>query len=226
MSSEWWLLASFIALALLALLLALYPLRKTRLLMLTLLPVIIATLFIGYWQWGAWPQWQEYNEHAVKQQQVQAILQTIKSPMELIVRLKARLKTEPGSARGWYLLGRLYASQGQWSQAQDAFYQAHQLQPEDEAATINYAQSVWQLNQQQFNQQIRDLFNQILQKNPQQPDALAMLAMDAFTHQNYQQAVDYWQQLLKQAPSQSEDAQLLRKAIAKAQGVQFSHGQV
>lgn len=44
-----------------------------------------------------------------------------------------------------------------------------------------------------------------------------MLAMDAFESRNYQLAIDHWQHLLKLAPEHSEEAQLLRKAIAKAQ---------
>ncbi|KTD29406.1 MULTISPECIES: tetratricopeptide repeat protein [Legionella] len=215
--NEWWLLISFIVLGLLALPLALFPLRKSKGFMLVMLPMLIGASCLAYWRWGAWTTWQAYVHHEATQQQIQAVLQTIKSPVELIVRMKARLQADPNSERGWYLLGRLYASQGQWFEARDAFFKAFQLKPDDEAATINYAQSLWQLNQQQFNEQIRNIFKTLLQKNPDQPDALAMLAMDAFGSSNYQLAIDYWQHLLKLAPKHSEEAQLLRKAIAKAQ---------
>lgn len=215
--NEWWLLVCFIVLSLLALPVALYPLRKTRVLVLSLIPTLILALSLAYWHWGTWQNWQAYIHREAKQQQVQAVLQTIKSPAELIDRLQARLKENPESARGWYLLGRLYASQNEWLQARDAFSKAYQLNREDEAAAVNYAQSLWQLNQQQFNEQTRGLFKTLLQKNPNQPDALAMLAMDAFTSHDYQRAINYWQQLLKLAPEQSEEAQMIRKAIAKAQ---------
>lgn len=215
--NEWWLVISFIVLGFLALPLVLYPLRKSRLQMLMFIPVLILALSFAYWQWGAWPAWQLYVKNEAKQKQIQAVLQTIKSPAELIDRLKARLKENPESARGWYLLGRLYASQDSWTEARDAFFKAHRLELENESATINYAQSLWQLNQQQFNEQIRDLFKEVLQKHPNQPDALAMLAMDAFTGHDYQLAIDYWQHLLKLAPQQSEEAEIIRKAIAKAE---------
>ncbi len=144
-------------------------------------------------------------------------MQSIKNPAQLIERLKARLESEPESARGWYLLGRLYASQGQWTSARDAFQRSYELNPEDMSATINYAQSLWQLNQQHFNDQVRNLFKTVLKKNPDEPEALAMLAMDAFMNHDYPSAIDYWQHLLKLAPEQSEEARMIRKAIAKAQ---------
>jgi cytochrome c-type biogenesis protein CcmH len=217
MMSEWWLFGSFLVLGLLALLWMLYPLRKTSLLCMILSPILVSATFFAYWHWGALADWQNYLHRQARQQQVQAVLQTIKGPAELIERLQARLQENPKSARGWFLLGRLYASQNEWLLARDAFYQAHQLSPEDEMTTVNYAQSLWQLHQQQLDEQTRGLFKTLLQKNPQQPDALAMLAMDAFTNHNYQIAIDYWQELLKLAAPGSEEAQLIRKAIARAE---------
>lgn len=182
-----------------------------------LIPLTMLATTAAYWYWGAMAEWQHFLNQQEKQKQVQAVLQSIKSPGQIIEKLKARLQVEPESARGWYLLGRLYTSQEQWIQARDAFAKAHQLNPADEATTVNYAQSLWQLNQQQFDEPIRSLFKELLQKNPDQPDALAMLAMDAYMTHDYQQAINYWQHLLKLAPEQSQEAQMIRKAIAKAQ---------
>lgn len=214
--NEWLLLICFAGLSLIALMLIIYPLRKS-LFSIALAPLLIIALGLSYWQWGAWPAWQGYNRQLAQQEQIQAVLQTVKGPEDLAERLKARLAEDPQSARGWYLLGRLYASQNQWALAREAFAKACQLNPNDVAATVNYGQSLWQLNQQHFDEPIRTIFKSLLEKNPQQPDALAMLAMDAFMSEQYQTAINYWQQLLKLAPEQSEEAQMLRKAIAKAQ---------
>ncbi|CDZ78922.1 Cytochrome c-type biogenesis protein CcmH precursor [Legionella massiliensis] len=215
--NEWWLIVVFIFLGLLALTLALYPLRRSKLLICLLSPILIIALSIAYWRWGSWVDWQRYVHDQANKQQIEAVLQTIKSPAELIDRMKARLTQDPKSVRGWYLLGRLYASQGQWTEAGDAFYTAYQLKPEDAQIAVNYAQSLVQLNQEKFNESIRDLLKKVLEREPNQPDAMAMLAMDAYSSANYPQAIAYWQQLLKIAPARSEEAQMLRKAIAKAQ---------
>jgi cytochrome c-type biogenesis protein CcmH len=215
--NEWWLLLCFIILALLMVVVALYPLRQTKRFAVILIPILIIALSGAYWWWGAWFAWQRHVQEMERQRRVEAVLKTIKNPTELVDRLKTRLQANPENARGWYLLGRLYTSQGQWQLASEAFAQAHQLDASDIITTVNYGQSLWQLNQQQFNQQIRTLFTDLLQKAPDQPDALAMLAVDSFAHRHYQQAINYWQHLLKLAPEQSEEAKMIRKAIAKAQ---------
>ncbi len=215
--NEGWLLSCFLIFLVFALGVALYPLRKSRAGILFLAPVLILLAGLAYWTWGAWPAWTHYLQEDVKQQRIQTLLKSMHDPAELIATLKVRLQKQPDSARGWYLLGRLYSSQNQWQQARDAFATAHRLQPTDEQFTVNYVQNLWQLNHQTFDDSSRDLLKGVLANNANQPDALAMLAMDAYTRHEYQQAIDYWQDLLKLAPPQSEEAGAIRKAIAKAQ---------
>jgi cytochrome c-type biogenesis protein CcmH len=111
----------------------------------------------------------------------------------------------------------LYAGQEERQQAVDAFAKAYQLNPDDEQYAVNYAHSLWQLHNRQFTVQITEIFNNLLKNNPNQPDALAMLAMDAFVSHAYEDAISYWQRLLKLAPPQSKEANAIRKAIAKAE---------
>jgi cytochrome c-type biogenesis protein CcmH/NrfG len=131
--------------------------------------------------------------------------------------LRAKLDDSPKSAKGWYLLGRIYSGQNEQQHAVDAFAKAYQFDPQNEQYMVNYAHSLWQLNNRQFTVQITELFSNLLKNNANQPDALAMLAMDAYTSHAYEDAIDYWQRLLKLAPQQSEEAQAIRKAIAKAE---------
>ncbi len=205
----------FIFLFLVALVVMLFPLREKRGILLFLVPVLTISLGSGYWYWGNWSAWQSYRQQEAKRKQVQILSQALK-PAEIIAKLKQRLEGEPQSERGWYLLGRLYASQGKWLLAQNSFTKAMRLNPHSEVYVLNYAQAYLQLNQQ-LDEQVRDLISTVLQKNPQQADALTLLAMDAYKHQKYLQAIDYWQNLLKLLPQTSEEAQLVKKAIAKAQ---------
>lgn len=215
--NNWLLIAVFSFLLLVALAIAFIPLRTHKRLILAVLPLLIILIMSAYWQWGGWSDWNAYTIEQDKQQQVQAMLKKLNSPQELIDKLKSKLSLKSESAQGWYLLGRLYTSQGNWSEANEAFKIAHELRPENTQFLINYAQSQWQLNNQLFNDTIRGLFRQALDKDANQPDALAMLAMDEFLSHHYQQAINHWQQLLKQMPPDSEDAQAIRRAIAKAQ---------
>jgi cytochrome c-type biogenesis protein CcmH len=194
----------------------LYPLRQSRKFCLLLVPAVILLVVMAYWHWGAWRELADYQQQQVQQQRLEALLKSMHGPQGIIKALRAKLAKTPNSARGWFLLGRLYVSQQQWSQACAAFKHAHRLQKDNDTITVHYAQSLWELNQQQFNPHVRFLLKTVLQHNSEQPDALAMLAMDAFQQKNYQLAIDYWQRLLKQVPPQSEQALAIRKAIAKA----------
>ncbi|MDR3442511.1 MAG: hypothetical protein P4L65_05790 [Legionella sp.] len=215
--NEWWLLGFLFGITLFACALIVYPLRRHLLVSLLLVPVIFALSFTGYYFWGDFAKWQDYLQHQESQSQAQNMLKNIKSPQELIEKLRARLDDSLKSAKGWYLLGRLYAGQNDRKNEVAAYAKANQLDPANEQFEVNYAHSLWQLNNRQFNAQITGLFQHLLKNNPNQPDALSMLAMNAFVNHAYEEAITYWQRLLKLAPAQSEEAAAIRKAIAKSE---------
>lgn len=215
--SEWYFIVLLVVLAVVASILILYPLRHHRFFAFCLLPVLVVLSGGGYWMWGDFASWQQYVQHSKSQQRIQAMLQSIKSPQELIKKLREKLDDNPQSAKGWYLLGRLYSAHNEQKKAADAFAKASSLEPANEQYTVHYAHSLWQLNQQHFTPKIITMFQRLLKANPQQADALAMLAMNAYMNHSYEQAIAYWQRLLALAPEHSEEALALRKAIAKAQ---------
>lgn len=215
--SEWWLVSILVAITLFASVLIVYPLRRNHIFSMLLVPVIFLFVAIGYFCWGSFPQWQKYLQDTHAQVLAQQMLKSVKSPQELITKLKAKLENRPESAKGWYLLGRLYISQNDHQLASQAFAKAYRLKPKEEQFAVNYAHSLWQKNNQQFNPEIIGIFDTLLKNNPNQPDALAMLAMNAFLSKAYEDSIDYWQRLLSLAPEQSEEALAIRKAIAKAQ---------
>jgi cytochrome c-type biogenesis protein CcmH/NrfG len=212
--TEWWLIACFLIVICVALMVALYP-HKSSLKQagMVMVPMLLVFAFLAYHHWGAWPQWRRHIHAQERQQEAQAYLESIKSPEELIEKLRARLKSNPESAKGWYLLGRLYGNQNQWGDASDAYKTAHRLNPDDDRTTLAYAESLWELNAKQGNELFSDLVLSVLRKNPKQPDALSLLAMDAFSKGDYKKAESYWQLVLMQVPPNSEEAKSLRKAI-------------
>ncbi|MDI1351332.1 MAG: hypothetical protein PSV35_00965 [bacterium] len=214
---EWWLLSVFFALTVLATLALLYPLRKTPVAIIILVPFIFISVGVAYYFWGGFVPWQHYmgqNESKVRAQQ---LLKSIKNPQQLINKLRAQLDESPKSAKGWYLLGRLYLSQHDNLRALEAFSKAHHSQPNNEQYTVNYAHSLWIINNKKFNAELITIFKTLLKSNPNQPDALAMLAMSAFIGHDYELAINYWQRLLKLVPEQSEESNAIRKAIANGE---------
>lgn len=200
----------FVVLLLIAVFIVVYPYQgKLKRSQFVIAFVLTICASLGYWQWGSWQNVTEYTQQ-------QIALKSFKNPQDLIDKLKQHLNDDPSSARGWFLLGRLYSSQDQWPQALEAFNRAHLLEPDNEQITVNYAQSLWQTNHQVFNATIRGLFQSLLKKNPNQPDSLSMLAIDAFQDHAYQRAIDYWTHLLTLVPPNSVEAKAIRRAINKA----------
>ena len=215
--NEWWLLGLLISVATFAAVLFIYPLKPGKWKSILLIPVMCTLMAGAYYQWGGFALWQNYLQKNESQKQAKQMLRSIKSPQELIGKLKAKLDNRPKSAKGWYLLGRLYSAQNDNEQASEAFAKAYQLAPDNEQYAVNYAHGLWQLNNRQFSASIIELFHKLLGKNPKQPDALAMLAMNAYLNHDYHEAISYWQRLLQLVPPQSDEALAIRKAIAKAQ---------
>ena len=180
--------------------------------------VLLAILMtISFYYFSSTSDYFRFKDSLIEQAKVKDMLQSNQGREMIFSAMKKRLQDNPDSAKGWYLLGRLYSGQGDWTAAQDAFIKASTLEPDNEAYIVNLAQSQWQLNNQKFNQTIRQKFEAILKGNPQQGDALAMLAMDAYQEKNYKQSILYWERLLPLLPVDHRDAKAVRKAIDTAQ---------
>lgn len=215
--SEWWLIGVLVFVVLAAVGLMLYPLRRRPYLVVILFPLIIILAGSQYYWWGGFNLWQGHIQHNKTQALAKEMLKTVNTPQQLIDKLRAQLDDSPRSAKGWYLLGKLYSSQGDNHNALSAFGKAYEYNSDEEQYAVYYAHSLWLMNNQQFNEEVRLIYADLLERNPRQPDALAMLAMDSYMSQQYKQALLLWQRLLNITPKESEQAASIRKAMAKAQ---------
>ena len=213
---EWALLGILSIVGILAVIMALYPLRVSIKVRLTCAVILIVFISLGYWQWGSWSEFKVFTQKQAKVKHANQMLTSMGGPVALVEAMKERLKKEPESIEGWYLLGRLYMTQFSFEKAHDAFMHAHELSPAEVKITIGFAESVWALNKESFDDKTRMLLKEILIENPNQTDALAMLAMDAYKQHDYHQAIIYWEHLLSFLPQQSDEARAIRKALVKA----------
>ena len=177
-----------------------------------LLPVIALLLYL---HWGSGSKLGNY--YAIKQQQnlVRRALTELKTPELVISKLKQRLQQDPNSAKGWYFLGRLYVSTGKYNDAAHAFVKAYQLNPNDINIFINYASVKYlilgHLPKAEYQQAMK-----LLQRFPQYPALMQLLAMDALAKHHYQQALAYWQRLLPLLP---EDSKAYGEVVAQIDAV-------
>lgn len=178
---------------------------------------VMCCVGLAYAAFGGWRECRYYADVIAKQAKTRQILADIDDPRVIIRRLQKHLQAHPKAAKGWYLLGRLYAQQNQWVLATQAFSTAHTLRPHDEQVTLNLAQSLLATGNMADTKQARKLLKKVLAEHPSQADALALSAMDAYTHQSYDEAIDAWQRLLKLLPADSKEAKAIRRAIVKAQ---------
>jgi cytochrome c-type biogenesis protein CcmH len=192
--------------------LAIWPLRKQKIAWL-LGPLFMIGVGSGCWYLGSWQDALRFMQREARQQDAEVLLRSLKSPDALIKRLEKQVEGHPNSAKGWYLLGRLYASQRFWEKSLAAFTKAYQLNATDELIAINYAQSLFIRQQHGDDELARKVLRAVLDRNPQQGDALMLLAMDAQRQHHTAEALKYWRRLLLLVPASSGDAERIRKTI-------------
>lgn len=179
--------------------------------------IIPGVALLLYDNWGDSKQLQQLlitQQNIAQEQQMRAQLG---SPQQVILQLKEHLQNDPGSAQGWYLLGRLYASQQQFNDANVAFAKANQLSPHNGDILFNYAESLLMQNNDQITTLAARLLKELLILQPDNDVARNLLAIGAYQRKDYQSAIKNWEMILPHLSANSMDQQELLQAIAKAQ---------
>ena len=211
------LVAGLISLLIIALGFVVWPLRCHRGWLVSVCSFIVLSSITMYYYWGGYTELQKVKQRAQQRLLAEQALKELKTPDAVISRLKDTLKKHPDSAKGWYLLGRIYASMGNAGAAQSAFTKAYRLEPKNLDIRLEYLQSLYIAHNGEQTAEIKLLLDNILSEQPNQPDALNFLAVDAYRHQDYAKAIKYWQRLLAILPRGSQEHQGILEALAKAQ---------
>lgn len=185
----------------------------TVILLCTLLPLFSVLLYL---KWGASDKLNLWIAGQSNQKIINKELAKFHDPQELIARMAKLLQEKPDSARGWYLLGRLYMSQNEFNQAADAFAKASSLQPNQPMIKLQYLESLFLINGK-LTVAANGALQQIHQQMPNNPDVINLLALDAYNKHAYAKAINYWEQLVGQFSPTSNEGKTLLAAIAQAQ---------
>ena len=148
---------------------------------------------------------------------VQAEIARIKSPAQVITQLQATLRAHPASARGWYLLGRLYLGLHQYTQAVKVMRKAHMLDKSSREYAVAYAEAYFFAHHQKLSLSLKQLLEGLVKNYPSDTAALNLLAINSFVQHNYRQALAYWEKMLPQFAVGSSDQKTVLAMIAKAQ---------
>ncbi|CAM4377704.1 MAG: hypothetical protein LEGION0398_MBIBDBAK_00139 [Legionellaceae bacterium] len=183
----------------------------------SVLGLILAIPFISLFLYYQWGYSKALKKHYVVQEEALKLRQQIKNPQEIIQRLKQHLQEKPQSPEGWYLLGKLYASLGEFEKASQVYAKLIQIEENNPDYIIQYAQTLYFANQYKMNTIIQQLIKKTLTLNPENALAINLLAIDAYRNKFYEKAIQYWEKVIHLYPPSSEDYQIIAAAMQRAQ---------
>jgi len=144
--------------------------------------------------------------HAVGREQMAA----------LVERLAEHLRTTPGDAEGWSMLGRSYHALDQPAKAAEAFAKVIALRPKDANALADYADAVAVRNGRKLEGEPATVIAKALALEPDNLKALLLAGTVAFNKEDYATAVRHWDRAVRVGPPDSILTQQARNAAAEA----------
>lgn len=130
---------------------------------------------------------------------------------QLLLGLRARLE-EQDDAEGWRLLGRLAWDGEQGDMAFGALQRAWQLAPNDAQTQRDYGRILVMTRDAALQQQGVALLGQLAQQ-PQELEALSILAFHHLDRGEREQAIGYWQQLRERLPDGDERRLMIDRTL-------------
>ena len=183
---------------------------------LTLLSVGLYSIFGDY---ADVKHWQNVN-HSMPQLTQKLLTShgnlTVQEMEDLTLALRTRLHEHPQDSTGWLMLGRI-AMAGQSSKmAVGALERAYRLSPDKIDIQLTYAQALIVSKDKGDQQQGRELLKKMAKQHKVDFKVYSLLAFDAAEHKQYQQAIDYWQDMQKLIKSDDPRYAMLAQSIDQA----------
>lgn len=128
--------------------------------------------------------------------------------------LRTKLAVEGDDAVAWFVLGRIWFSQGLVDESLEAFEKALQLTPERVNLLLSYAQALLVTESAENMQKAAQSLGLVLQKDPANTDALSMLALLAQQRGDVKEARAAWELLLAQIPAADPRYPMIQQQLA------------
>lgn len=132
--------------------------------------------------------------------------------------LRTKLAVEGDDAVAWFVLGRIWFSQGLVEESIEAFERALRLTPERINLRLSYAQALLVTESTENMQKAAQSLGLVLQKDPSNTDALSMLALIAQQRGDIKEARAAWELLLAQIPSTDPRYAMIEQQLAALDG--------
>ncbi len=138
------------------------------------------------------------------------------TPQEVTQALEGWRDKRPENAQVLYVLGGRYLSANNYQQARDAFQQLYQVTGGSPDAAAELAQAVFLANNNTITERVRNLYQEALLKDGDNITALGLQGIDAFSQQDYRQAITAWRKAMQLEPELT-GRQALMASISHAQ---------
>lgn len=132
--------------------------------------------------------------------------------------LRTKLAVEGDDAVAWFVLGRIWFSQGLVDESLEAFEKALLLTPERVNLLLSYAQALLVTESAENMQKAAQSLGLVLQKDPANTDALSMLALLAQQRGDVKEARAAWELLLAQIPATDPRYPMIQQQLAALAG--------
>jgi cytochrome c-type biogenesis protein CcmH len=183
---------------------------------LLLIPIMSLSIYLYS---GSSQQVGQWLATKTRAEQVKKEIAKYGSRDQIIAMLHRKLNSLPANqdtAKGWHLLGKLYFNEGNLPQAIQAFQKAVSLNSHQADFAIDYVSAKFYLNHELTEADKKRLLP-FLTRLPSGINAINLLALDAYQHNHFEQAIRYWEGLLQYFPPDSEDSKNLLEMIHQAQ---------
>ena len=126
------------------------------------------------------------------------------------------LAENPDDTQALAMLARTYQALHKFDEAANAWERAYQLDPNDPAILVDYAESRGLAARGNLSGEPTELINRALELDPNHGKGLALGGTAAFAAGSYQLAIDRWSQLMKSNLADEQLIQTLQSGIAEA----------
>lgn len=136
---------------------------------------------------------------------------------QAIARLEDIVRLQPDSVDGWYILGRTYMNEQQYSKAANAFEQAMQLTGRHPDILAQWTQAEYFATDKRWSSDLQLAVDTVLAANPADATTLGFVGIAAFESGNFNVALDAWSRLLGQMDPRDPSAQAVLTGIERAE---------
>ncbi len=176
---------------------------------------ILVFSFALYNKIGAFEQLSQPQQVNVQEQMEQDERARQQETLTRLAQLRQQISEEPNNADAWYSMGQALVGLGEFNGAIAAFAKVEEIDGPHADIYGAMAQATYYRDNQEITAESQVLIDKALALDPLDPSTNILLGMHSFMHQEYAQAIKYWQPIIDSGRS-NVNSQALQEAVNEA----------